>query len=262
KLRGGVEQLILANRIALIRGEAQIAAPGRVTVTSDGEIRTLTADHILIATGAKPVCPPIAGRELPGVVTSDGLLTGSPRFPEKLVIVGGGVIGVEFASAFSAFGSHVTLIEALPRLLANMDRELSQNLSMILKKRGVELVTDAAVERIEQIPDGLLCRFSHRGESASVQADQLLIATGRRADTEGLFADGLLIERDRGALRVNERFETSVPGIYAIGDAMAGGIQLAHAASAQGENAVAAICGEPMPVNLAAVPSCVYTDPE
>ena len=178
------------------------------------------------------------------------------------VIIGGGVIGVEFATVYGALGCEVTIVEAMDRILPTMDKEISQNLSMILKRRGVKIFTGARVERIEQAEGGLACTFSAKGKEQAAQAEGVLVSIGRRANTEGLFAQGLDLHLERGAIPVDERFESCVKGIYAIGDVVKGNIQLAHVASAQGLHVAAVIAGEQPSTDLSLVPSCIYTNPE
>ena len=264
QLRGGIASLMKANKVTVVQGSASIVDSGRVRVEPD---RTeLETEHILIATGSTPAVPPIPGADLPGVVTSDELLD-CDKLPQSLVIIGGGVIGMEFASVFSALGCRVTVVEALERILANMDKEISQNLKMIMKKRGVDIHAAAMVQEIAADPEGgLICSYTEKDKPAQAQGDLVLIATGRRACTEGLFAADASeavksMAMDRGRIQVNGCFETSVPGIYAIGD-VTGGIQLAHAATAQGRNAVAAMAGKEPSIDLSVIPGCVYTDPE
>ena len=227
----------------------------------------LETSHILIATGSVPACPPIPGSSLPGVVTSDGLLDKKDMF-EHLIIIGGGVIGMEFASVYSSLGHGVTVIEALDRILPTMDKEIAQNLKMIMKKRNVDIHTGAKVEEILQTEDGagLICRYVEKDKPCEARADGILIAAGRRAYTGGLITDESSQEvkdmaMERGRIVTDETYETSVPGIYAIGD-VTGGIQLAHAATAQGRSAVAHMAGEDMVIRTDIVPSCVYTNPE
>lgn len=264
QLRGGIASLMKANRVTVIQGSAAIMDAGLVRIDPVGA--ELSAAHILIATGSVPAVPPIPGANLPGVITSDELLD-CDALPEHLIIIGGGVIGMEFASVYSALGCRVTVIEALDRILANMDKEISQNLKMIMKKRGVDIHTAASVREIAAgADDSLICRYTEKEKPAEVTGDRVLIATGRRACTEGLFADDASqavksMAMDRGRIRVNEHFETSVPGIYAIGD-VTGGVQLAHAATAQGRNAVAVMAGKEPSIDLSVIPGCVYTDPE
>ena len=258
-LRRGVGQLMQAGKVALVQGTAQVAEEG--VILCGGE-RYEAAD-IVIAAGAAPALPPIPGRELPGVYTSDGLLEGDGRLPASLVIIGGGVIGVELASAYAAFGCRVTILEAMERLLPAMDRELAQRLTAALKKQGVQVAVKASVQEIE--PDGSSLAVEYRDaqqNTARVQAEAVLIATGRSPNAEPLFVGSYLPEIVRGAIVANEAGCTSLPHLYVIGDAKAGNIQLAHLAEAQGKNVVAYILGQPLPVDTALVPACVYTNPE
>ena len=257
QLRAGIEQLFKGNKITLISGRAAICGEHQVQI-SGGQI--LEGEYLLIAAGSVPAKPPIPGSELPGVLDSDALLA-ADTLSKRLVIIGGGVIGMEFATAFAALGVQVTVIEALERVLANMDKEISQNLSMLLKKEGVSIYTAAKVEEITQTADGLSVQFVQKEKMQAVEADTVLIAVGRSANTEGLFAAGFSLPMERGKLLVNPYYQTACPHIYAIGDCIPG-IQLAHMASAQGIAAVEHIKGEACALNLALVPSCVYTDPE
>lgn len=263
QLRGGVEFLLNSykDRIQLIRGNAVINTPNTVTVDNGEETIVLETRNILIAAGSEPIRPPIPGLELNGVITSDEILEKPGAAYKKLTIIGGGVIGMEFATIFSSLGCEVSVIEAMDRILPVMDKEISQNLSMILKKRGVDIYTKAAVSRIEKSENCLACYFSQKGEERQVGAEAVLVAIGRKADVDGLFADGLSVRCERGIV-VDDNFQTSVPGVYAIGDVIHGGIQLAHAAAAQGCNAVMTMAGMEPEIDLATVPSCIYTDPE
>ena len=258
QLRSGIEQLVKANQIDLIRGNATILAANKVRV---GTLE-YTTEHILIATGSEPSLPPIPGLNLPNVVTSDDLLGNPKAFYQRLVIIGGGVIGVEFAGIFAALDCQVSIIEAMDRILPQIDREVSQNLTMIYKKRGIAINTGCRVEKIEQGENGLICRFSKQDQSFDLEADGVLVAIGRKANTAGLLTAGLDLNLQHGQIPVNDHFETCIPGIYAIGDVVYGSIQLAHLASAQGINAASAIAGLPMPVDSQTVPSCIYTRPE
>ena len=265
KLRSGIEQLIKANKIDFFNTSASILSPHEVQL-EQGEETTLYGDNILIATGSVPSRPPIPALDLPGVVTSDELLDDpsyaqTDSLPKEILIIGGGVIGVEFASVFSSFGCKVTIVEALDRILSTMDREISQNLSMILKKRGVEIHTGAMVERLEQSDGKLVCHFTEKEKPQQISSQQILVAIGRRANTQGLFGNDFSVEMERGHIVTDESFRTSVDSIYAIGDVSAK-IQLAHMASAQGICAAHIIAGKVPPINLQAVPGCIYTDPE
>lgn len=258
QLRAGIEQLLKANGVDWLRGAAVIEAPDAVRV---GETVYVTA-HILVATGSKPALPPIPGADLPGVVTSDGLLAKSDAVWPRLTIIGGGVIGVEFAAIYRALGSEVTIVEAMDRILPTADREIAQNLAMLFKKRGIQIHAAARVEEIARGADGLVCRLTAKGQTLELATDGVLVCVGRRAATEGLCAAGVDLGLERGQIPVDARFETRVRGVYAAGDVVQGGVQLAHAASAQAFSAVCAMFGAPQGIHLAAVPSCIYTNPE
>ena len=256
KLRGGVEGLLKSARVALLSGVGTLTAEHTVTV---GE-QVYTAENILLATGSVPARPPIPGLTLPGVLTSDELLSGVAPF-KSIVIIGGGVIGMEFATFYSDLGVEVTVVEGLDRLLPLLDKELGQNLSMIMKKRGVKIFTGAMVQSVTETENGLSVNFETKGAPASAEAEAVLCAIGRRPYTDGLFGEGVALEMEGRRIKVNEKFETSMPGIYAIGDVSAK-IQLAHVATAQGLYAVNEIAKKQNGVDLSIVPSCVYTRPE
>jgi len=221
----------------------------------------LEAGKILIATGSKPAIPKLEGTELPNVITSDELLNKKTLY-KKLLIIGGGVIGIEFASIYSDFGCEVEIIEAMDRIVPNMDKEISQSISMSLKKKGVIIHTKA---RVTQISKGenqeLICEYEEKEAMKITSAEGILLSVGRKANTEGLLAPEVQIEMEGANIKVNTDFETSVPGIYAIGDVIRGK-QLAHAASAQGISAVERMYGMEPSVNLSTIPSCIYTSPE
>ena len=260
KLRAGVESLLKAAKVTLLRGAGALTAPHAVTVSGDSQ-GTYTAANILLATGSKPARPPIPGLDLPGVMTSDELLAGQGGDFSSLVIIGGGVIGMEFATFYNDLGVSVTVVEGLDRLLPNMDRELGQNLAMIMKKRGVQIFTGAMVKDLEPAEGGLLVNFETKGKAQSVTGQRVLCAIGRSPCTAGLFGPGVSVEMDRRRIRVNERFETSLPGVWAIGD-VSSPVQLAHVATAQGIRAVDEMAGRPNGMDLDLVPGCVYVRPE
>ena len=252
-LREGIGKLIAQNGITLVKGEGRIKDSHTVVV---GE-KVLTAERILIATGSAPILPNIPGLDLPGVVSSDGLLS-SPPAGSRLIIIS----GVEFASMFLALGFQITVIEARDRLLPQMDREISQNLGMILKKHGASVFTGARVSEIHKNEDGSLSvLYEAGGKPGNATGDTVLVSIGRRAYTQGLFEDGFSVETDRGRIVTDASHETSVHGVYAIGD-VSGTIQLAHAASAQGIACVERAAGHTTKVREDLVPSCVYTRPE
>ena len=262
KLRGGIHSLLKSAKVDLIEGVGRIAAPGEVDVTAaDGAVTRYTAERILIATGSVNVRPPIPGLELPGVMTSDELLEGSDRLYDSLVIIGGGVIGVEFATFYRNLGCAVTLVEGMDRLLPNMDRELGQNLQQILKKQGVEVLTNAMVQSLEQTGDGLSVHLLQKGAEKTVTGEKVLCAIGRRAYWDGVFAEGMIPACRGKSLLVDENYRTSIPGVYAIGD-VSSVVQLAHVAAAQGTACVERMCGVADHVDLNVIPSCIYSTPE
>lgn len=252
-LQNGIAQLVKANKITLISGKASISDAHTVICNE----QRLECKSILIATGSVPSIPPIAGKEK--AKSSDDLLQNS-LFYKRLGIVGGGVIGVEMASIYNALGAEVFIFEAMDRVLPMMDREISQSLAMIMKKRGINIFCSARVEGITgEAP--LMLNYTCKDKSASIELDGILICTGRRPNTEGLFADGFDLEMNGRCIAVDENFQTSVNGIYAAGD-INGIMPLAHAAEAQALAAVAHMQNKQSQIDPALVPSCVYTDPE
>ena len=252
-LRAGQEGQLRAAKVELVPARAVVTGPH--TVEAGG--KRWEGEHILLAAGSVPALPPIPGLDTPGVVTSDQLLADlRPR--DHLLIIGGGVIGVELAWAWLSAGCRVTIVEALERLTANLDRELSQSLAMELKMAGAAVYTGASVLRVEPGPRVV---FAHKGAELALSADTVLAAAGRRPATEGLFSPGAAPEMERGFLKVDGSFRTSVPSILAIGDAV-GGAMLAHKAEAEGKFATDVLLGRPPAQGLAPIPSCVYTDPE
>ena len=261
KLSGGIEGMFRAAKVDLLRGTGTVTGSGTVKFVGEEGEKVITAERILLATGSVPARPPIPGLDLPGVLTSDELLEGCDHLYDSLVIIGGGVIGVEFATFYADLGCKVTIIEGLDRLLPNMDRELGQNLSMILKKHGVDVYTNSLVANVEQDGDALKVNFTNKDKALSVSGEAVLCAIGRRPYTEGLFADGVGVEMNGRSIRVDENYETSLPGVYAIGD-VPSKIQLAHVASAQGTDCVERMVGGKGMTDLSAVPSCIYCVPE
>ncbi|MBR0127644.1 MAG: dihydrolipoyl dehydrogenase [Firmicutes bacterium] len=265
----GVEALLEGNGVTRIDGTGKILPDKNVCVKdAEGNETVYSAENVLLATGSVPSTIPVPGIDLPGVLTSDGVFQ-LTEMPESLVIIGGGVIGVEFATVFADLGAKVTIVEALPRILQNMDKEISQNLKMILKKADVDIHTGAMVKRIEETEDGLTVFYEEKDKELSATGQYVICAAGRKPYTEGLFGEGVDIAMDGPHIDTDETkaFETNVKGVYAIGDIVPG-IKLAHMASAQGiycvEKMAARRNGDDCQpdINLKAIPACVYTDPE
>ncbi len=259
QLTQGIKQLLAANGVLYVHGQGMLLPERTVRIdVSDGE-SIIHGENILLATGSKPKMLPVPGMSLAGVLDSDGLFA-LKELPQSLIIIGGGAIGVELAEVFSSLGSRVTIIEAQPRLLPGMDREISQNLRMILKRRGIELHLGAGLREIIREGELLKCLFEEKGQTASATAQYVLCAVGRRPNTDGLFSDDVKPQINRGAVVVDAAFQTSLDHVYAIGDLIGGG--LAHSASAQGMAVAEHLAGTPSLGNLSVIPHCVYTNPE
>lgn len=258
--------------ICFVRGHAVIYGGKTVRVTKeDGVVEVFRAKNILIATGAKANEIDIPGMDLQGVMTSEELLTANDRLYDRLLILGGGVIGLEIATVFNALGTEVTVIEATDRLLPKLDREFSDALEEILVKRGITIYKESLLESITK-EDRLCCHFVANGKNENLDVDGVLVSVGRSANTEGLFAPELPIKTEKGKVIVDEFFRTNIPGIYAIGDVIEG-VQLAHVASAQATYVVErmnelqpSVMLDMVPsglfVAMSIIPSCLYTNPE
>jgi dihydrolipoamide dehydrogenase len=255
--REGIVSLLNGNKVKITKGFATIINNNTVLVNKK---ESITGKNILIATGAIPLIPNIIGHDLKDVVTSDELLSKKDKLYNHLLIIGGGVIGVEFATIYKELGSEVTIIESMERILPTMDREISTTISMSLKKKGVTILPKAKVSEIKKV-DNLHCEYEIGEKKETIVADGILIATGRKAYTKGLFEDGFQLDMDGNFIKVDSNFQTSEKGIYAIGD-VTRGKQLAHVASAQGIVAVDHMCNKVSTINLNVVPSCIYTNPE
>jgi len=260
QLTGGVKTLLGGHGVEIVRGTAKLAGEGRVQVAlEEGGSAALTAEHVLLATGASASLPP--GWKLDGerVITSQEALD-LPRQPKRLAVLGGGVVGSEFACFFAAIGTEVTLIEMLPRLVPAEDDEIAQVLEREMKKQKITVHLGTKVEDMKPGGDGSTVLTLTGGRTLTV--DTVLVATGRRPYADGLGLETLGVQRgDRGKIAVNDRLQTSVKGIYAIGD-VTDIRQLAHFASAQGKAAVELIAGHPAQTNWRAVPAATFTSPE
>ncbi len=260
-LVGGVEGLLTGHGVEVFPGTARLIGPRRVEVVlAGGDRTTLEARHVVIATGSVPARPPIPGLDLPGVLTSDDILA-LAALPRRLAIIGGGVIGIEFATLFRALGVQVAVIEMLPTILPPVDQELAKRYRVLLKQQGVELRLDARVDEIAAVEGGLAVRYTVRDQQERIEADLVLNATGRVPFSQGLGLEDLGVVRQRGRVLVDDRLRTNVPGIYAIGD-VTGEVLLAHVASRQGEVAAEVIAGHDSRMDYRAVPNVVFSRPE
>jgi len=261
KLRDGVAALLKANGVDVFKGFGSIPAPGKVRVAGEEEA-VLEGKRILLAVGAVPMIPPIPGIDLPGVITSDALLEGTPREINHLLIIGGGVIGVEVASIYASLGKKVTIIEAADRLLPLLDSEIGRSITMLLEKRGATVHTGTVVKEITQAGNLLAVEgYSQKTGDGIIEVDTVLLAIGRLPYLERIMRTGMELKTNRGIL-VNEQFQTNIPGVYAVGDCVSGTPQLAHVAHAQAVSAVCMMAGKQPEIDLSLIPSCIYTEPE
>ncbi len=256
KLRGDVEMLMTQPGITLVRGNGVLT--GTNTVAVGGE--EYTAKNIIIATGSRPKTLPIEGIGLPGVLDSTSLLA-TDTVPNRLCIIGAGVIGLEFASVFRSFGSEVTVVEYMKECLPPYDTDISRRVRKAMEKRGVKFVMQAGVTGISQTDSQLQVNYECKGKPGAVTTDAVLVATGRAANIEGIGIEAAGIKTERGCITVDDNMQTSVPGIYAIGD-VNGRCMLAHAAIMQGMRCVNHIAERADNISLEIMPSAVFTNPE
>ncbi|MBU4440791.1 MAG: dihydrolipoyl dehydrogenase [Acetobacterium sp.] len=265
-LVGGVNGLLKNNTVTKIIGSGVFLNDHQIKVfvnnesNSSKEAMVIDFDFAIIATGSKPVIPPIPGTELPDVITSETALS-LEAVPESLCIIGGGVIGCEFASIYNAFGCKVTIIEMLPEIIANMDKDIVKPLKEKMIKDGVEIFTSTKVESIQQTTEGIAVKTSSKSGEMIVAAQKVLLSIGRKPELDTLELEKAGVETERGAIKVNQKMQTNKPNIYAVGDCN-GGVMLAHVASAEGIVAVETIMRIKSKIDFKTIPYCVYTKPE
>ncbi len=253
QLRSGVERLLAAPGITFIRGEARLKDANTVVIGEE----EYTADRIIIATGSHAKLPPIEGIDSKRVMTSTELLN-IDYVPQRLCIVGAGVIGMEFASVFRSLGSEVTVIEYMKECLPVLNSDIAKRLRKEMEKRGIEFHMQSGVKTINE--DGKVL-FEKKGKLQAVEADIILIATGREPNTADLGLEDVGIDYDRKGIKVDDNMQTNILGVYAIGD-VNGRMMLAHAASAQGMRCVNHMLGKADKIRLDIMPSAVFTSPE
>lgn len=253
RLRSGVDFLMKKNAVEIAAGEAELVDRNTVRLKDSG--KEFQGSSIIIATGSRSALPPIPGAVIgEQILDSTGLLSIKEN-PRRLSVIGGGVIGMEFASLFRSLGSEVTVIEMLDEIVPLMDSQLAPVLRRALK--GIDFNLGAKVERIE----GTTVTFTREGKTASIDADLVLLAVGRKPNVEGIGVERLGIDVAKRGIVVDDRMQTNVPGVFAVGD-VTGMSLLAHSASRMGEVAVDAICGGNDRMRYDAIPWVVYTDPE
>jgi dihydrolipoamide dehydrogenase len=259
-LVGGVGSLLKSNGVDVINGIGQLTSPGKIRVRgADGTMTKVEASQIILATGSRPSVPPFLKVDGKIVQTTDEAL-GSDIIPEKLVIVGGGVIGMEMATIYLNLGSSVTIIELLPDILTTEDEDVRKTMKQLLKKEGAGLFLKSGVKSIKIRGGKAMVSFEDdKGATQQIEADKVLIATGRAPVMDGLGVKKLGLEMSGPYIKVNAGYQTSVKGIYAIGD-LIGGMMLAHKASAEAETLVEGLASGHVPeVKPELIPRCVWS---
>ncbi len=259
----GVEFLLKKNKVEWIKGYGKLLGDGKVEVAAAGGNRSLTAKNVILATGS-------GARMLPGLEADpERILTNVEildlkQVPQSLAIIGAGAVGVEFASIYRSFGSEVTILEMLPRLVPIEDEDVSAELARAFRKKGIRLEVGAKVEKVKNSRDGVIIEFSDsEGKKQKLSVEKLLVAVGRKPNTENIGIENTHIKSARGFIVVDEWMQTAEPNVYAIGDIVAGTPQLAHTASMEGMVAVGHMAGQDVqPINYLHNPSATYCEPQ
>jgi dihydrolipoamide dehydrogenase len=260
KLTGGVEGLLKGNKVEIVRGEAYFVDANTVRVMTENSAQTYKFQNAIIATGSRPIELP-AFKFSKRVLDSTGALN-LPEIPKSMVVIGGGYIGTELGTAYANFGTKITILEGADEILSGFEKQMSAIVKRRLKKKGVEVFTNALAKGVEEREDGVTVTFEVKGETKTVDADYVLVTVGRRPNTEELGLEQLGIKmNERGLIEIDKQCRTSVPNIYAIGDIVAGP-PLAHKASYEGKIAAEAIAGHPSQIDYLAIPAVVFSDPE
>lgn len=258
----GVDFLMKKNKVDVIKGYGRLAGSGRVEVTGENGKQILETRHVVLATGSEARMLPGLQPDAQRIFTNVEILN-LTYVPKSLAILGAGAVGVEFASCFHRFGSKVSIFEMLPRIVPVEDEEVSKELERYFKKTGIRVETGARVDNIQKTESGV--RFTAtlaNGTQEIVEAEALLVAIGRKPNTENIGLEGTHVQLERGFITVDANQRTGEPGVYAIGDIVAGTPQLAHVATAEGMVAIAHIAGKPVsPVNKLRIPGATYTEP-
>ncbi|MGI8314041.1 dihydrolipoyl dehydrogenase [Halobacillus mangrovi] len=260
KLTGGVEGLLKGNKVDIVKGEVYFVDNNTVRVMDDKNSQTYTFNNCIIATGSRPI-------EIPNFKFSDRVLdsTGAlslNEIPKKMVVIGGGYIGTELGTAYANFDTEVTILEGTKDILGGFEKQMSSLVKKRLKKKGVDVVTEAMAQGVEEKEDGVTVKYEVKGEEKTIDADYVLVTVGRRPNTDeiGLEELGLKMS-DKGIIEIDKQCRTSIDNIYAIGDIVEGP-PLAHKASYEGKIAAEAIAGEKSEIDYHGIPAVVFSDPE
>lgn len=261
-LVGGVEQLLKERKVTLLRGAGFVVQPNRLRVTDrQGIVTEIAAKHIILAPGSITARPPIPGLDLAGVITSTEALN-IDTVPERLIVVGGGVIGLEFACIYEALGSRVTILEMMPTILpGGTDEAIAKRLALSLHRRGMAIHTDATVRAIEPGECGLSVTFNDAKGPHTVEGERVLVAVGRWPNTEGIGLSDLDVKMNGRAIAVDQHLATNIPNVWAIGDAV-GGWMLAHKAMVEGRVVAENVTGGQRTIDYRSVPNVIFTRPE
>ena len=263
----GLDFLMRKNKVTVIQGYGRLTGPAKngihsLEVESKNEKKSIQARNLVIATGSD-------ARMLPGLKPDSSILTNMEilaidRIPKSMVVIGAGAVGVEFGSIFRSFGSEITIVEYLPRLVPNEDEDVSKELARVFRKRGIETNAGARFDNVEKTKDGVRVTFTTSdGKQAVKEAEKILIAVGRAPRTENIGLEKTKIKPDRGFIKTNEWMQTEEPGIFAIGDIVAGLPQLAHVGAMEGMVVEAKVAGKPArPVRRDRIPACTYCEPQ
>jgi dihydrolipoamide dehydrogenase len=259
-LASGVKGLLSGNKVEVLSGRAKLTSSGQIEVGSaHGKKETFNADKIILATGAKPIILPIPGAGGPDIMSVDDLLE-VKELPKSLVIIGGGVVGVEMATVFAKLGSRVSLVEMMPHCLPAQDDEIALALESVLRDSGIQVCSGARVSGIDDTDGGKAVIFSKGDAGQKIEAEAVAIAVGYRPNVEGLGLEECGVAVEGGGIQVNEKMETSVPNIFAAGDVV-GGMMLAHVAIAEGIVAAENARGLNSRMDYNSVPQCIYSLP-
>ncbi|MDQ0350454.1 dihydrolipoamide dehydrogenase [Alkalibacillus filiformis] len=260
KLTGGVEGLLKANKVDIVKGEVYFVDQNTAKIMDDKQSQTYKFKDVIVATGSRPV-------ELKPFPYSDRVLdsTGALELddiPEKMVVIGGGYIGTELGGAYASFGTEVTILEGEKDILGGFEKQMTQLVKKRLKKKGVDVVTNAMAQGVEETDNGVKVTYELKGEEKTVEADYLLVTVGRRPNTDEIGLEEIGVELDdQGLIKIDKQCRTNLDNVYAIGDIVEGP-PLAHKASYEGKIAAEAISGEKSEIDYLGIPAVVFSDPE
>jgi dihydrolipoamide dehydrogenase len=261
KLTSGVDGLLKGNKVNIVKGEAYFVDGNTLRVMDEKSAQTYTFKNAIIATGSRPIELPTF-KYTKRVINSTGALA-LEEIPQKLVVIGGGYIGVELGTAYANFGTQVTILEGGKEILGTAyEKQMTSLVSRNLKKKGVDIVTSALAKGVEESDNGVVVKYEVKGEEKTVEADYVLVTVGRRPNTDELGLEQAGVElTERGLVKIDKQCRTNVPSIFAIGDIVEGPA-LAHKASYEGKIAAEAISGQPSEIDYLGIPAVVFAEPE